>query len=100
MNVFRLSILTPDKAVLEGTAESLAAPGWAGDFAVLARHAPMVAAVRSGALTVRKGSEIAYYAVAESLVEVTAERVTVLTDKAVQAADAASARKMCAEWRM
>ena len=41
---FQLSILTPEKAVFEGSVEYVQAPGTEGYFGVLANHAALVTA--------------------------------------------------------
>ena len=50
---FELSILTPEKAVFEGTVEYVQAPGTEGYFGVLANHAALVTALANGTLAVR-----------------------------------------------
>lgn len=50
---FQLSILTPEKAVFEGSVEYVQAPGTEGYFGVLTNHAGLVTALANGTLTVR-----------------------------------------------
>ena len=51
--LFRLSILTPERAVFEGDVEYVQAPGTEGYFGVLADHAALVSALAPGTLTYR-----------------------------------------------
>ena len=52
-NLFKLSILTPERAVFEGDVQYIQAPGTEGYFGVLAHHASLVTALAKGTLTVR-----------------------------------------------
>ena len=49
---FTLEIVSPEQTVYRGEAMSLTAPGSAGSFGVLAHHAPLLAALKAGTLTV------------------------------------------------
>jgi len=83
---FQLSILTPERAVFEGAVEYLEVPGSEGYFGVLAHHAALVAALASGALTVRRaGGGEQRWRVAGGFFEVSANRATVLADAVEEA---------------
>ena len=43
-DLFKLSVLTPDRTVFEGEVEYVHAPGTEGYFGVLAKHAALVTA--------------------------------------------------------
>ena len=47
---FQLRIVTPEKILYSGDVVSLQAPGSEGSFGVLASHAPMVVALKTGSL--------------------------------------------------
>lgn len=49
---FTTTILTPEKTLFEGEITSVSAPGTAGYFEVLANHAPMIATLDAGKLTI------------------------------------------------
>jgi F-type H+-transporting ATPase subunit epsilon len=51
-NTFRLEIVTPRGVVLQDQVVHVRCPGAAGDFGVLAGHAPMMAALGSGRMGV------------------------------------------------
>ena len=61
MPSYRLMILTPEGAAYEGNVESLIAPGLEGFFGVLANHAPMIASVRLGVLTITAGGQDSHF---------------------------------------
>ena len=83
---FQLSILTPERTVFEGVVEYVEVPGSEGYFGVLANHAALVAALASGALTVRHaGGREERWQVAGGFFEVSNNRATVLADAVAEA---------------
>ena len=84
MAAFTLDIVTPERTVFSGSVESLQAPGSRGSFGVLARHAPMIAALQVGTLQFLEegGSEARLLACGGGFVEVQGDRVTVLAEVA------------------
>ena len=62
MNVYSLSIITPQELFLEGDVVSLCAPGGAGCLGVLAHHAPLIITLNAGLLdvTTPDGAKKAY----------------------------------------
>ena len=76
-----VEIVAPDKRVFAGEAESLRAPGLEGSFQVLYNHAPMIAAVEVGPLTVvTPAGERITFATSGGFVEVLNNTVTVLAE--------------------
>jgi len=86
-HLYDLTVLAQDHEVFRGQVESLVAPAWDGYVGVLARHAPMVAELSIGRLTVLEESgERRFLAVAGGYLEVGWNEVTILAD-ASEAAD-------------
>ena len=80
-NLFKLSILTPERTVFEGDVEYVEAPGTEGYFGVLAHHAALVTALARGTLTVRGGGGAEErWDVAGGFFEVSNNAATVLAD--------------------
>ena len=52
MATFHFDLVSPEKLLFSGDVEQVDVPGAEGDFGVLAGHAPMVATLRPGILTV------------------------------------------------
>jgi F-type H+-transporting ATPase subunit epsilon len=78
---FKLSILTPEKPVFEGSVEYLQVPGTEGYLGVLAHHAALVTALAEGLLTVRKaGGAVEQWRVSGGFFEVSNNEATVLAD--------------------
>jgi F-type H+-transporting ATPase subunit epsilon len=78
---FSLEIIAPDKVVYRSEATSLTAPGVDGLFQVLYNHAPLLAQLGIGRLTVKttEGAD-ADFAVSGGFVEVRNNHVVVLVD--------------------
>jgi F-type H+-transporting ATPase subunit epsilon len=55
MASFHFELVSPDKSQFSGQAESVLVPGAEGDFVVLKDHAPVMAALRPGVVTVEEG---------------------------------------------
>ena len=84
---FKLQVLTPDARVLEAEVESLVLPGIGGLFGVLARHAPMVAALRPGVMKTIRTGETGFCVVGDGAAEVSPDGVLVLAESFIRAAD-------------
>jgi F-type H+-transporting ATPase subunit epsilon len=98
MSTFRLSIITPTGSAYDGPAEGLVAPGAAGEFGVLGGHAPMIAAVQQGVLRVQCPGRPAFFAVGQSLLEVSDQGVLVLAEQASEHASLREAQQKILEW--
>lgn len=97
---FDLTIMSPDSVLFQGRAQSLIAPGSEGYFGVLARHAPMVAALRAGVLAVvEPDGDRLYFSLASGLLEVGHDGVSVLADAGESVEDIDVARARAAEER-
>lgn len=95
-----VEIVAPDKRVFAGEAESLRAPGLEGSFQVLYNHAPMIAAVEVGPLTVSTpAGERITFATSGGFVEVLNNTVTVLAETVEPASDIDVDRARAAEER-
>jgi F-type H+-transporting ATPase subunit epsilon len=55
MATFHFDLVSPEKLAFSGEVHQVDIPGVEGDFGVLAGHAPVVAAIRPGILTVTTG---------------------------------------------
>ena len=73
-----LSIVTPERTLVECQAESVLAPGSEGEFGVLPAHEPYLAPLQAGQLRYEQAGQQHEVSVSGGFVEVTQERVTVL----------------------
>ena len=82
MATFHFDLVSPEKLAFSGEVDQVDIPGAEGDFGVLAGHAPVVAAVRPGILTVMAGGIKQKIIVLGGLVEVSEKGLTLLADVA------------------
>jgi F-type H+-transporting ATPase subunit epsilon len=82
MATFHFDLVSPEKLAFSGDVDQVDIPGVEGDFGVLAGHAPVVAAIRPGILTVTTGSSHEKIIVLGGLAEVSDKGLTVLADVA------------------
>ncbi len=72
----KVTILSPEKILYTGEAESVAVPGTKGRFEVLRNHAPIISTLRPGTVTVAGQAPFALE-VTGGFVEVARNEVTV-----------------------
>ncbi|MBR0824635.1 F0F1 ATP synthase subunit epsilon [Bradyrhizobium manausense] len=82
MATFHFDLVSPEKLAFSGEVDQVDIPGYEGDFGVLAGHAPVVAAMRPGILTIIAGGQKQKVIVLGGLAEVSDDRLTVLADVA------------------
>ena len=99
MATFHFDLVSPEKLAFSGDVDQVDVPGVEGDFGVLAGHAPVVAAIRPGILTVTSGDMHQKIIVLGGLAEVSEKGLTVLADVAtsVQELDRAQFAESIAE---
>ena len=82
MATFHFDLVSPEKLAFSGEVDQVDIPGMEGDFGVLAGHAPVVAAIRPGILTVFSGGKQEKVIVTGGVAEVSEKGLTVLADVA------------------
>jgi F-type H+-transporting ATPase subunit epsilon len=83
MATFHFDLVSPEKVAFSGEVDQVDIPGAEGDFGVLAGHAPVVAVVRPGILTITAaGGAREKVVVLGGLAEVSEKGLTVLADVA------------------
>lgn len=80
----RLEIVTPEAKTFSDNVDSVVIPGVEGELGVLPMHAPLMTLLEPGELRAMKNGEETRLAVGEGFVEVTQEKIAVLTDMAVK----------------
>jgi len=76
-STFHLSILSPEKSIFEGDAESITLPGKLGSFTILAHHAPIVSSLKKGTLLYSTGGQEQDFDINGGFVEMDGETVSV-----------------------
>jgi len=87
MATFQFDLVSPEKLAFSGEVDQVDIPGVEGDFGVLAGHAPVVAAIRPGILTIISGGERQRVIVLGGLAEMSEKGLTVLADVATSVED-------------
>ena len=87
MATFHFDLVSPEKLAFSGEVEQVDVPGVEGDFGVLAGHAPVVAAIRPGILTVTSEGRHQKIIVLGGLAEMSDNGLTVLADVATSLED-------------
>lgn len=82
-NILRLEIVTPEAKTYSDDVEMVTLPGVEGEMGIFPMHVPLMTQIVAGAVSARKDGKDHYFAVGDGFVEITAGRVAVLTDMAV-----------------
>jgi F-type H+-transporting ATPase subunit epsilon len=84
MDKIQLEIVTPKGRALSVSADEVTAPSVDGEFGVLPGHLPLLAALRTGLVSYRQGSETKKCAVGPGFVEAGPDKVAILTDEYIE----------------
>jgi len=87
MATLHFELVSPQKIAFSGAVDQVDVPGAEGDFGVLAGHAPLIALLRPGIMTVYAGSEQTKLVVLGGFAEVGPDGLTVLADVATSLED-------------
>lgn len=96
-DTFKFELVSPERVLLSEDAEQVVLPGAQGDFAVLPRHAPMLAMLRPGVLDVQLPGRARRVFVKGGFAEVEPDRLTVLAQTAFDPDSASAASTIAAE---
>jgi F-type H+-transporting ATPase subunit epsilon len=84
-DTLKLEIVTPQATVYSEDVEMVTLPGVEGQMGILPQHVRLMTQLVPGEMIVRKNGQDRFLAVGEGLIEVTGDRVSVVTDMAVAA---------------
>jgi len=79
-----LEIVTPKGAALKADVDEVTAPSVDGEFGVLPGHLPLLAALHTGIVTYRTGSEHKKCAVGRGFAEAGPTKMVILTDRYIE----------------
>ena len=80
-----LQIVTPEGIAYSDNVEMVGLRSVAGQIGILPNHIRLMTQMLPGEMTLRKDGQVKFLAVGQGLVEVTRDRVAILTDMAVAA---------------
>ena len=82
-NTIRLEIVTPEKTVYSEDVDMVTLPGVEGQMGVLPQHVRLITQLVPGEMIVQKDGRDNFLVVGEGLVEVSGERVSIVTNMAI-----------------
>jgi F-type H+-transporting ATPase subunit epsilon len=83
--MIKLEIVTPEKKVFDETVDAVTVPTATGEVGILPNHAPLISALKSGILSYSNKGASEKLVVSGGFVEVSTNKVSVLTDVAERA---------------
>lgn len=81
----KLEIVTPEAVTYSEEVDMVTIPATEGEMGIYPMHVPLMTTISSGEVIVRKGTQEYFLAVGEGFVEITGNRVAILTDMAIKA---------------
>jgi F-type H+-transporting ATPase subunit epsilon len=83
----RLEIVTPEAVAYGADVEMVTMPAVCGQIGVYPHHVPLLTRIVPGEILVRTQAGDELLAIGEGIVEITGDRVSIVTDMAIKAAD-------------
>lgn len=87
MATLKLEIVTPEARIYSEDVDMVTLPGVEGEMGIYPMHIPLMTQVAAGEIVARRAGQDFFLAVGEGFVEITGDRVAVLTDMAIKADD-------------
>ena len=88
----QLEIVTPEAKIFSDYVEMVTLTGVEGEMGIYPQHMPVMTQLAAGEITARQNGQNIYLAVGEGFVQITGDRVAVLTDMAIKADEIDEAR--------
>lgn len=85
MATIKLEIVTPETKTFSEDVDMVTLTGTEGEMGILPQHMPLMTQLVAGEIIAKKGAETIFLAVGDGFVQVTGERVAILTDMAIRA---------------
>lgn len=86
-NTLKLEIVTPEAKIYSEDVDMVTLPGIEGEMGIYPMHIPLMTQIAHGEIIARKGGVDHYLATGEGFVQITGDRVAILTDMAIKADD-------------
>jgi len=81
----KLEIVTPEAKTYSEDVDMVTLPGVDGEMGIYPMHVPLMTQIVPGEVWARKGGQNYFLAIGEGFVEITADRVAIMTDMAIHA---------------
>jgi F-type H+-transporting ATPase subunit epsilon len=83
----KLEIVTPESKIYSEDVDMVTLPGVEGEMGIYPMHIPLMTQIAHGEIVAKKGGVDHYLATGEGFVQITGDRVAILTDMAIKADD-------------
>lgn len=83
--MFQLQILSPTGEVFNDTVDEVTLPTKKGEISVLPHHVPLYSSVEEGTISIKRGGKHTVIAIIGGFLEVTSDKVSILSDFAIKA---------------
>ena len=87
MATLKLEIVTPEAVTYSENVDMVTLPAAEGEMGIYPMHVPLMTQIVPGEVSVRKDGQDYFLAVGEGFVEITGDRVAILTDMAIKSSD-------------
>lgn len=87
MATLKLEIVTPEASIYSEEVDMVTLPGSEGEMGIYPMHVPLMTEIVAGELIARKDGRDQHLAVGGGFVQITADRVAVMTDMAIKSDD-------------
>ena len=84
-DTLKLEIVTPDARTVSEDVEMVTLPGIEGEMGIFPQHVPVLTQVIPGEVIIRKHGKDSFLAIGDGFVEITGDRVAIMTDMAIRA---------------
>lgn len=99
MAQIHLEVVTPTGPIVSDGVDIVTAPGYGGEFGVLANHAPFLSTIKIGTLSFKKDKQIKHLMISGGFSEVSNNKITFLVESAEYGHDIDVDRAMRAKER-
>ena len=85
MATIKLEIVTPEAKTFTDDVDVVTLTGSEGEMGIFPQHMPLMTQLVAGEIHARKGAENIFLAVGDGFIQVTGEKISILTDMAIRA---------------
>lgn len=78
----KVSVISPERTIFEGDADSIVVPAWDGQLGVMKGHAPMLVLLGEGDMHIKSGGSDQHFKISGGFMQVADDVVTVLSEHA------------------
>ena len=85
MATIKLEIVTPEAKTYSDDVDMVTLTGTEGEMGILPQHMPLMTQLVAGEIIAKKGLETIFLAIGDGFVQITGEKISILTDMAIRA---------------